>query len=66
MLQTLGIEKTTVDLTHWPHDEVEFERKPRPDRAAAMRETFDAASRDGPYRADGEAALRAADDPVTK
>ena len=43
LLQALGIEKVTVNLTHWRPGEIEFERKPRPDRAAAMRETFDAA-----------------------
>ena len=66
LLQALGIEKATVNLTHWRPDEIEFERKPRPDRAAAMRETFDAAAYDRAFRADVEAALREADDPATK
>ena len=66
LLQALGIEQATVNLTHWRPDEIEFERKPRPDRAAAMRETFDAAAYDRAFRADVEAALREADDPATK
>ena len=66
LLQALGIETATVNLTDWRPDEIEFERKPRPDRAVAMRETFDAAAHDRAFRADVEAALREADDPATK
>ena len=40
--------------------------KPRPDRAVAMRETFDAAAYDRAFRADVEQSLREADDPATK
>ena len=64
LLQALGIEKATVNLTHWRPDAVECERKPRPDRTAAMRETFDAGAYDRAFRADVEAALREADDPA--
>ena len=66
LLQELGIEKASVNLTHWRPDEIEFERKPRPDRAIAMRETFDAAAYDRAFRADVEQALREADDPATR
>lgn len=66
LLQSLGIETASVNLTQWRPDEVEGERKPRPDRAAAMRQTFDAAAHDRAFRIDVGQALREADDPATQ
>jgi hypothetical protein len=64
LLRQLGIVTARVDTTRW-NPAAGATGKPRPDRAAAMRQTHEAAAHDRWFRAQIEAGLHEADDPKT-
>jgi hypothetical protein len=63
LLRGLGIVTARIDASRWKPGA--SEAKPRPDRAAAMKQTHQAAAYDRWFRAEVEAGLREANDPNT-
>lgn len=66
LLREMGIRKAAIDAVDWRPEQADLLRPSRPDKAAALKATHEAAAYDKWFRAEVEEAIKEADDPNTK